>query len=85
MNTEEYLPPENQQNAMVVPDASELETREELIRIKCSLCSKEVGHIGTHEQALRLLEFTGWKVGSKIICPACVEKTARKFFKRYAE
>lgn len=83
MDTEEYLPPENVQNAMAVPDASELETRAELIRIQCSLCSKEVGHHGTPEHALSLIEKLGWKVGAKIICPACVEKTARKFFKRY--
>jgi hypothetical protein len=84
MNPDEYLPPENDQ-AMTVPDASEVQTSEEFFRIQCETCSKEVGMAGKREHVFNLLEMAGWKVGRKIICPACVEKTARKFLKRYSE
>lgn len=80
---EEYLPPENEQTALIAPESSELQTREEFIRIKCSMCSKEVGMGGKREHAFSLIERLGWRVGRDILCPTCVEKTARKFFKRY--
>lgn len=70
---------------MTAQDASEITPVEELIRIQCSLCYKEVGHRGHREHAFDLIQKMGWKVGKQIICPQCVEKTARKFFKHYSE
>lgn len=82
---DEYLPPEHEQTALTAPEASTLQPCEERIRIQCSFCSHEVGYDGLREHAWSLLEKSGWKVGKHIICPACVKKAARKFFRDYQE
>jgi len=85
MNTEEYLPPENEQTAITVHESGEVAAKEKFIRIQCDFCSTEIGFTGKQEHAWSLLEKTGWKVGAKIICPECVKKEARKFFNRHRE
>lgn len=85
--TTEYLPPVNEQTGMTAPGSSEVQRAERFVRIKCSSCSHEVGFTSSsenaYEDALSLVEKLGWRVGHKLLCPRCVEKTVRKFFNKY--
>lgn len=84
-STEEYIPAETEPTALILDDSAAVAPTAELIRIQCAGCTKEQGMTGTREQAFKLLEWLGWRIGREILCPACVTKTARKFLKRYQE
>ena len=56
------------------------------MRFKCCSCTTEVSMgEGSYEDAMRLLEYGGWRLGSSLICPACLKAKARRFKRDYLD
>ena len=57
-----------------------------LMRFRCVGCSTEVSmQAGSYEQAMDLLVHHGWRVGSTLMCAACMRKKASRFKKEFFE